>query len=84
MLDGLDKSPVRDTFVAGKHETSASGVCRQYNVGYKSADDKTSLQEGIKWLLEEKSERPLLLEVNTCVEIDEEELKRFYAHICAH
>lgn len=62
-LKGLEKSPVADTFVAGSHHTSASGVCEQFHVMYRSACDLASLSSGIDWLCCAPSDRPMLLEL---------------------
>ncbi len=62
-LKGLEKSPVADTFVAGSHHTSASGVCEQFHVVYRSACDLASLSSGLDWLCGSTSDRPILLEV---------------------
>lgn len=80
-LDGLDKSPVRDTLISGGHETSARGACEEHNLGYRSATDSASLEDGLRWLVHEDSERPLLLEVFTSADTDEKEYKRLYKYI---
>lgn len=80
-LEGLDKSPVRDSFVCGSHETSAEGVCRQYGVKYRTAADESELTGGIDWLVNEDSDGPMLLEVRTSAETDETEFRRLYAHL---
>lgn len=64
-LPGLEKSPVRDSFVAASHHTTAEGICRQNHVVYLKADDMTQMQHGIDTLLSVKSDRPVLLEVFT-------------------
>lgn len=81
-LPGLEKSPVRDSYISGGHATSAEGACLQHRVGYLRATDKASLAEGIEWLFCCESDRPLLLEVCTSAEVDECEFKRLYAHLC--
>lgn len=62
-LKGLEQSPVRDTLVAGQHQTSAAGICLQFDVAYQCATDTSSLQAGLQWLCETEANRPLLLEV---------------------
>lgn len=81
MLPGLEKSPVRDSFVAGSHVTSAEGASIEYGLGYRCATDESSLREGIEWLVEAKSDKPLLLEVKTDPATDMEEFKRYYNHL---
>jgi len=62
-LPGLEASPVHDSFVAGRHRTSAEGICHQLDVVYLKADDMPQLQHGIDTLLQMDSSRPVLLEV---------------------
>lgn len=62
-LPGLEKSPVHNTFVAAQHNTSAKGICEQFNIEYKQATNTINLQSAIQWLRTSKSERPKLLEV---------------------
>lgn len=77
-LKGLEKSPVRDGFVSARHDTSAEGICRQFNVTYLKATDEPSLREGITQLTTMDSSRPVLLEVITDVNTDEQEFKRYF------
>lgn len=80
MLGGLEKSPVRDTLVSAAHNRSAEGVCSQYGVEYLSAHDPESLEEGLERLIGQSSDRPVLLEVFTSADQDENEYKRLYAN----
>ncbi len=80
-LKGLEQSPVRDTFVSGRHSTSAQGVCGQMGVEYLRADDPASLAQSIDRLITMESDRPVLLEVMTDVDTDEREFKRYYHDI---
>ena len=77
MLKGLEKSPARDRFVAAKHKTTAEGICRQNNVVYLRAGNTEEMQEGIDRLINTDSDRPVLLEVFTNAETDEQVLKRY-------
>ena len=79
MLRGLEQSHARDALVAASHDTTAEGICRQNNVLYQRATDMDSLQRGIDWLLQTKSEHPLLLEVLTDARDDERAYKDYYA-----
>ena len=76
MLKGLEKSPARDRFVAAEHKTSAEGICRQNNVVYLRAGNTGEMQEGIDRLINTDSDRPVLLEVFTNAETDEQVLER--------
>lgn len=78
LLKGLEQSPARDQLVAGQHQTTAEGVCQQNGVGYQSVCQAKRLHEGIDWLIETKSEHPLLLEVLTDVTADEQVYREYY------
>ena len=78
MLKGLEQSPVRDKFVAAEHHTTAEGICRQNDVVYLSADNPARLCPAIDTLLNIKSERPVLLEVFTDADADEQVLRDYY------
>ncbi len=78
MLPGLEKSPVRDRFVAAEHHTSAAGICQQNKIVYLKAENMQEMQEGIDRLLQEESERPMLLEVFTDAAEDERVFRDYY------
>ena len=78
LLRGLDQSPARDRLVAASHQTTAEGICRQNGVGYLSACDMQQMQAGVRWLLTEQADRPLLLEVFTDAGEDERAFKAYY------
>ena len=78
MLPGLEQSPVRDRFVAAEHHTSATGICQQNNIVYLKAENMEEMQEGIDRLLQEESERPMLLEVFTDAAEDERVFRDYY------
>ena len=62
-LPGLDQSPIADSHVAGRHHTTAEGICLQHSVSRQAATDMQQLQQGIEWLADPQSEGPRLLEV---------------------
>ncbi len=64
-LPGLEKSPARDKLVSAQHHTSAEGICLQNAVSYRKAKNMAEMQEGIRWLINTPSERPILLEVTS-------------------
>ncbi|MBO4827292.1 MAG: 2-succinyl-5-enolpyruvyl-6-hydroxy-3-cyclohexene-1-carboxylic-acid synthase [Prevotella sp.] len=78
LLKGLEKSAARDKFVAAEHHVSAEGICQQNGVEYRKATSMEEMQQGIPWLLETKSEHPLLLEVLTDVDEDERAYRAYY------
>ena len=77
-LPGLDSSPVADSFVAARHETTAQGICTQNDVGYLAAHNLGEMQIGVVTLLTRQSERPMLLEVFTDAEIDAKTLADYF------
>lgn len=79
LLKGLEQSPARDRLIAAHHQTSAEGICHQHNVVYQKAENMEQMQQGIDWLINEKSQRPMLLEVCTNVAEDERVFKDYYA-----
>ena len=76
-LPGLEQSPARDGLVAGRHQTSAEGICRQNGVDYLAARDSTELQQGIARLLSADAPHPVLLEVLTDPVEDERALRMY-------
>lgn len=78
MLKGLKDSPAYHGIVNGQHSANAKGVCEQFGVDYLCADDADSLTAGIEWLQQSGSGKPMLLEVITTPETDEEIYTGFY------
>ena len=78
MLSGLEGSPARDGIVAAGHHTSAEGICRQNDIVYLRADGPHDLHQAIDTLLYTESDRPVLLEVFTTADEDEQVLKDYY------
>ena len=78
MLKGLEKSPVRDSFISGAHQTTAQGICKQNNIRYLKATNMEEMQKGIDSLLNKKSTRPVLLEIFTDPVEDERIIKSYY------
>ena len=81
MLKGLEHSPARDKYVAAEHHTSAAGICQQNNVVYMKAENMEEMQYGIDRLLQEGSDRPMLLEVFTDAAEDEQVFRDYYTAI---
>lgn len=65
-FEQLADSPACDSYVMAKHNATAEGVCMQNNVVYRKAKTDEQIREGISWLIDEKSPRPMLLEVVGC------------------
>ena len=81
MLPGLEQSPIRDSFVAASHQTSAEGICQQNHVVYLRADDMEQMQKGIETLLSLESDRPVLLEVFTNASEDESAYRLYFKQL---
>ena len=65
-FEQLADSPACDSYVMAKHNATAEGVCMQNNVVYRKAETDDEVRDGISWLIDEKSPRPMLLEVVGC------------------
>ena len=75
---GLKESSAREKLVMAEHCTSAYHICLAQDVAYQNADDMKSLCEGIDWLIHTESSRPMLLEVLTDIETDNQVLDEYY------
>lgn len=75
---GLKESAAREKLVMAEHCTSAYHICQAQNVAYQNADDMSSLHEGIDWLIHTESDRPMLLEVLTDIETDNQVIEKYY------
>lgn len=80
-LKGLEQSPARNTLVAGSHEVSAEGICQQFGLTYRRVTTDQELQEGIEWLGNVESQRPVVLEVITDAQEDETIFKDYYRNL---
>lgn len=69
-LPGLKNSAALDEFVAGRHNTSAEGICLQNDIVYIKATNEQEMRAGIERIITEKSARPMLIEVFTNEETD--------------
>lgn len=65
-FEQLADSPACDSYVMAKHNATAEGICMQNNVVYRKAQTDDQIRDGISWLIDEKSPRPMLLEVVGC------------------
>jgi len=72
-LPGLSDSPALERLVSGYHLSQAE---EWYGCKYRSASGSEDLYSGITWLLNEETNRPLLLEVFTSMEKDQRVLQQ--------
>ena len=78
LLKGLEKSPVRHSFVAAEHKTVAAGICMENDIYYQPAANMEDMKKGIDLLLTAELSRPMLLEVLTTPEADEQNYRDYY------
>lgn len=78
MLPGLEESPARDGIVAAEHHATAEGICRQNDIVYLCANGPHDLHQAIDTLLYIDSDRPVLLEVFTSADEDEQVYRDYY------
>ena len=76
---GLKESSARERLVMAEHHTSAMYACQANKVIYLSANNMKSLKQGIDQLLHQKSDRPMLLEVFTDIDTDNQALEEYFA-----
>ncbi len=70
-LDGLDTSHPSMDYITGRHRVCARGVCEQYGIGYLAATNEEEYRQSLATLLNEKTDRPIVMEVFTDVETDQ-------------
>ena len=74
-FQGLKESQAREEMVMAKHHATAEGICSQNEVKYLAAHTKEEMEQGISQLIHAESERPMLLEVFTDMDVDNEMLE---------
>ncbi len=77
-FEGLKESGARERLVMAEHRTSAYHICEAQGVDYRNADDMPSMKNGIDWLIHTESPRPMLLEVFTDIDADNQAMKSFF------
>lgn len=76
-FEGLRQSQARETMVMAQHQTTAEGICKQNAVVYLSAHNQDEVQAGLERVIKGKSDRPMLLEVFTNIDIDNQVIADF-------
>ena len=74
-FQGLKESQAREEIIMAKHHATAEGICSQNEVKYLAAHTKEEMEQGISQLIHAESERPMLLEVFTDMDVDNEMLE---------
>ena len=74
-FQGLKESQAREEMIMAKHHATAEGICSQNDVKYLAAHTMEEMEQGICQLIHAESERPMLLEVFTDMDVDNEMLE---------
>ena len=76
---GLKESKARERLVMAEHQTSAVNACQANDIVYMGADDMKSLRYGIDQLIHSESQRPMLLEVFTDIDTDNQVIEDYFS-----
>lgn len=74
-FQGLKESQAREEIIMAKHHATAEGICSQNDVKYFAAHTMEEMEQGISQLFHAESDRPMLLEVFTDMDVDNEMLE---------
>lgn len=74
-FQGLKESQAREEMIMAKHHATAEGICSQNEVKYLAAHTMEEMEQGISQLIHVESEHPMLLEVFTDMDVDNEMLE---------
>ena len=74
-FQGLKESQAREEMIMAKHHVTAEGICSQNDVKYLAAHTMEEMEQGISQLIHAESDRPMLLEVFTDMDVDNEMLE---------
>ena len=80
-FEGLRQSEAREKLVMAKHHASAEGICRQNEVVYLSAHNMEEMKQGVNRIINDVSDRPMLLEVFTDIDADNEAYQQISQHL---
>ena len=76
---GLKESKARERLVMAEHQTSAVNACQANDIVYMGADNMKSLRYGIDQLIHSESKRPMLLEVFTDIDTDNQAIEDYFS-----
>lgn len=77
-LPGLKDSAAHETLISAQHHTSARGICEQNRVTYLSASHEEALQKGMHHFVNHHFEGPVVFEVFTSPQQDEQAMNEYY------
>ena len=75
---GLKESRARERLVMAEHHTSAASVCQANGITYLGAGNMETMKHGIDQLIHTESDRPMLLEVFTDIDSDNQALEDYF------
>ena len=78
MLPELEQSAARDRYVSAAHQATAQGICEQNDIYYQQVTCADELQKGLELLVDADFNRPMVLEVMTDADADEQVMRTYY------
>lgn len=75
---GLRESKARESLVMAEHHTSAYNICQANDITYLGCDNQKSLRYSIDQLIHTECDRPMLLEVFTDIDTDNQAIEEYY------
>ncbi|MDH6304126.1 2-succinyl-5-enolpyruvyl-6-hydroxy-3-cyclohexene-1-carboxylate synthase [Parabacteroides sp. PF5-5] len=77
-LPGLNKSEALDTYISASHQTSAKAWAESAGVAYLSVSNEEELTEKMPLFIDNRSNKPILMEVFTSMDKNTEILRNYY------
>jgi 2-succinyl-6-hydroxy-2,4-cyclohexadiene-1-carboxylate synthase len=81
LLPGLNKAESLDEHISYRHNTGAKEWAMAMGFLYLSAENETELKENIITFVSNTSDKPILLETKTSMEINAEVFKAYYHNL---
>ena len=81
LLPGLNKAESLDDHISYRHNTVAKEWAQAMGFSYLSAENETELKENIITFVSSTSEKPILLETITSMEVNAEVFKAYYHNL---
>lgn len=80
-LPNLHKSEIRTKFIAAAHDSSVKAWVEDRGFIYLTASIQEDLKEVLNIFCDPEYEKPLVLEVFTSAEVNEQDIKDYYKHL---
>lgn len=81
LLPGLNKAEALDDHIAYRHNTGAREWAEAMGMVYLSVENEAELKENIVTFVGDTSDRPILMETKTPMEVNAEVFKAYYHHL---